>query len=158
MGFIYKIICKDKTITDSYIGKCKYLEERIRVHKCYSKPTSRLSHLPIYKCMNNNGGFSNWEFIILEEFIYDEKTSSQKERYYYDLYKPNLNIHTPNRTPAESNYAYSQTQTSKQSRHIRKVEKITCLCGAIVSRGSMTEHLKRSKHLNNMDKYMNNID
>ena len=158
MGFIYKIICKDKTITDSYIGKCKNLKYRISVHKCYSKPKSRLSYLPIYECINNNGGFSNWEFIILEEFIGDKQLASQKERYYYELYQPTLNVKFPNRTQYETAYAYAQTPKSKQSRHIKKVEKITCLCGAIVSRGSMNEHLKRSRHLKNMEQYMENVD
>tara|TARA_R110000796_G_C14224616_1_gene395085 strand:- start:7 stop:483 length:477 start_codon:yes stop_codon:yes gene_type:complete len=158
MGCIYRIFCKDTTILDSYIGKCKNLEDRKRSHKHYANPNSRLSYLKLYQVINNNGGYDNWDIIVLEEFEWEEELSKQKERYYYDLYKPSLNIQTPNRTPDESSYAYSQTQKSKQSRHIKKVEKITCLCGMIVSRGSITEHLKRSRHLNKMDKYMENID
>ena len=158
MGCIYRIVCKDTTILDSYIGKCKDLVSRKRIHKSSSNPNSRLSHLKVYQVINNNGGFENWDFIVLEEFEWEEETSKQKERYYYDLYKPSLNVQIPNTTPKETRYNYSQTPKSKQSRHIRKVEKINCLCGMVVSRGCMTEHLKRSRHLNNMDKYMNNVD
>jgi hypothetical protein len=158
MGCIYRIVCKDTTILDSYIGKCKDLVSRKRVHKSYSKPNSRLSYLKVYQVINNNGGYDNWDIIVLEEFEWEEELSRQKERYYYDLYKPSLNIKIPNRTHTECVSAYAQTQKSKQSRHVRKVEKITCLCGMVVSRGSMSEHLKRSRHLNKMDKYMENID
>ena len=37
-------------------------------------------------------------------------------------------------------------------------EKIKCLCGAIVARKHIARHKKTDKHLNNMDKYMENVD
>ena len=155
---IYQLKCKDTTILDTYIGKCKCLAKRINCHKHYSNPNSKLSHLKVYQVINNNGGYVNWDIIVLEEFEWEEELSRQKERYYYDLYKPSLNIKIPNTTPKETRYAYSQTPKCKQTRHIYKVEKINCLCGMVLSRGSMSEHLKRSRHLNKMELYMNNID
>ena len=37
-------------------------------------------------------------------------------------------------------------------------EKTTCICGDIVSKNWKSKHLKTQKHLNSMDKYMNNVD
>ena len=37
-------------------------------------------------------------------------------------------------------------------------EKIKCICGAIISRYNIARHKRTDKHLNNMDKYMENVD
>tara|TARA_B110000285_G_scaffold166481_1_gene186005 strand:- start:167 stop:547 length:381 start_codon:yes stop_codon:yes gene_type:complete len=39
-----------------------------------------------------------------------------------------------------------------------KKQKINCICGSIVSRNHIARHQKTDKHLNNMDKYMENVD
>jgi len=51
---------------------------------------------------------------------------------------------------------YKQEYYNKRKNELK--EKITCLCGMIIARGSMNDHLKKSRHLNNMDKYMENVD
>jgi hypothetical protein len=144
---IYKIECKDKTITELYIGKTKNKISRWRCHKHYSKEGSRLCYLRIYDFINRNGGIDNWEMIILEDFEWTDSLAKQKEREWYERLDHSLNDKYPNRTHYETTYAYSQTQKSKEQRHEKKVEKITCECGMIVSRGSMSEHLKRGRHL-----------
>ena len=56
---------------------------------------------------------------------------------------------------------YSKEQYAHDNRdkfNKRKSEKIKCICGAIVSRTNISEHKKSDKHLNNMDKYMENVD
>ena len=37
-------------------------------------------------------------------------------------------------------------------------EKTTCICGSVVGKRRKSNHIKTQLHLNNMDKYMNNVD
>jgi hypothetical protein len=52
----------------------------------------------------------------------------------------------------------SKFRKNKEKRILFLKEKIKCICGAIVSRGNISIHKKTKKHLNNMDKYMENVD
>ena len=40
----------------------------------------------------------------------------------------------------------------------KRKQKITCLCGSVISNSVKARHQKSQKHLNNMDLYMENID
>ena len=40
----------------------------------------------------------------------------------------------------------------------KRKQKITCLCGSVISNSVKARHQKSQKHLKNMDKYMENID
>ena len=147
---IYKIECKDKNITELYIGKTKDKNRRWACHKCYSKEGSRLSYLHLYDFINKHGGIDNWEMIILEDFIWNDSLAKHKEREWYEKLDHSLNTKYPARTHQECVRAYSKTDKSKQSRHEKKVEKTTCECGMVVSRGSILEHLKRGRHAKRM--------
>ena len=51
---------------------------------------------------------------------------------------------------------YKQEYYNKRKEILK--QKITCLCGSVISNRSMNDHLKTERHLKNMDKYMENID
>jgi len=51
---------------------------------------------------------------------------------------------------------YDLNNKEKRFKHCSK--KITCICSDIISKGWMSEHKKRQRHINNMDIYMNNVD
>ena len=64
---IYKICCNDKSITDFYIGKTNNLITTKRRHKAsYNKTFFNGHNSCIYKCINENGGWSNWSFETIE--------------------------------------------------------------------------------------------
>ena len=46
----------------------------------------------------------------------------------------------------------------KEEKFKKCSQKITCICGDIISKGWMSEHKKRQRHLKRMDIYMNNVD
>jgi len=152
LGVIYKIYCKDSTITDYYIGSTKNLYNRKRCHKCrYNKQ----SKYKLYNFIRNNGGYNNFDYEILEEiFIGNLK---QYEREYIEKLKPTLNCDVPNRTQKESVIAYRQSQKGIQKekeyeeyyKHIREErnkKKIKCECGCIIRRDSLIKHKKSTKH------------
>ena len=90
---IYKIQCKNKDIQDFYVGQTTDLQNRMHVHKNhYTNKTKNL----LYDCIYLNGGFENWETIILEncENISNSNELNLREQYWIDLLKPTLNKKT----------------------------------------------------------------
>ena len=49
-------------------------------------------------------------------------------------------------------------QDNKETINQKRGQKITCICGSVISKGHIARHQKTQKHLNNMDLYMENID
>ena len=64
---IYKVVCKDATITDCYVGSTTDLARRCRYHKaCCS--SEKQKHLNLYKFINLNGGWENFSVLLVEKF------------------------------------------------------------------------------------------
>ena len=93
-GAIYKIYCKDETITDYFIGRTTNLKATIRnlKFKCNS-PKSVEYNRKHCEFIRNNGGFNNWGVCILQEYPTDNAHSlvSELQRLLLIL-KPSLNI------------------------------------------------------------------
>jgi hypothetical protein len=92
---IYKIICKDINIKDCYIGSTcqKYISQRKGRHKWEYKKNNNIK---LYKFMRENGGFNNFEFIIIHRCICKDKAEKYRiEKQFYDKLKPTLNNYNP---------------------------------------------------------------
>ena len=78
---IYKIICRDKSITDLYIGSTIDFNNRKHVHKNDSK---KKLHLPLYITINKNGGWENWEMIEIESYPCNTLQEARvREKYWF---------------------------------------------------------------------------
>ena len=99
MYTIYNLYKKDSN--DCYIGKTRDVPKRMVLHKFYSKT----SPYKLYEFMRANGGYENFDYEILETDIPQDQGVA-KERYYYDLYQPNLNNNVPGRTQEQSKLQY----------------------------------------------------
>jgi group I intron endonuclease len=66
--FIYQIVCKDKSITDSYVGHSTNLDERLKNHIQNTNPNHCKSNIKLYAFIRENGGWDNWEMKILDHF------------------------------------------------------------------------------------------
>ena len=77
---IYKLVCKDVSITDIYIGSTRNLMDRIRTHKnaCINKNIKGYNY-KVYKYIRENGGWENWKMVK----ICDVKPCMDR----YDLHK-----------------------------------------------------------------------
>jgi hypothetical protein len=87
---VYKIVCKDENITDIYIGStCRKLKERISSH---FNAFNNNKNYKVYEFIRKNGGFENFDFKILNEIEYFDKSMQLKqEQAYINCYKPTLN-------------------------------------------------------------------
>lgn len=103
IGFIYKICCNDLDIKEIYVGSCGSLRDRKWKHKfCCTTETDPKYNYPIYQYIRENGGWNNFDLIILERYEYTEKYELRaRERYYVELLKASLNSVIPNRNKKE---------------------------------------------------------
>ena len=66
---ICKLSCKDKSITDKYIGSTTNFTKRKYQHKqACIQPTNKFYDTSKYKFIRDNGGWENWEIIEIENF------------------------------------------------------------------------------------------
>ena len=82
----YKIYCKDDSVKDLYVGHTTDFNKRKRQHKrsCISGENRK-----VYKCIRENGGWSNWEMLIIGykrcENLYDARQRVPQTAYSYHL-------------------------------------------------------------------------
>ena len=171
---IYRIVCKDVSIKECYVGSTTDFKNRNRQHKCTCNTNiNRHYKHNVYQFIRNNGGWDNWNMVEVEKYNATDKLSQLKrERYWLEYYNATLNSQIPSRTGAEyTKYYYNEhiehiqkyreenREHSKEyfkERYIqnkeqinkRNNEKITCECGVIYSKCNLTRHKKTKKHLN----------
>jgi hypothetical protein len=66
---IYKICCKDPTITDNYIGStCAFRKRKIN-HKlnCTNQDAKFYNHY-VYQFIRENGGWPNWQMVVVNAY------------------------------------------------------------------------------------------
>tara|TARA_R110002167_G_scaffold262668_1_gene469359 strand:- start:45 stop:545 length:501 start_codon:yes stop_codon:yes gene_type:complete len=166
MNCVYKIVCKDPTITEFYIGSTKNLDKRIEKH--ISIYNCKNNETKLYKFMENNGGINNWYITPIEIYDYniDIIELTKEEQFYLYNYNPQLNQIKAYRTEEEKkeyqdNYRKINNNElkKKQKEHYEKnkikilkknnernSKKINCpICNLEIRSDSLSRHKKR-KH------------
>ena len=121
-GLIYKICCKDPNITDIYIGSTTNMKNRKYQHKTVcNNPNANNYNLKVYEFIRNNGGWDNWDMILVEYVNCNSKQELEKEeRIVIELLKSTLNMNLPTRTIKE----YRKDNKKKISEQQKKNHKI----------------------------------
>ena len=93
----YKIVCKDLNIRDCYVGHTTNLTKRKHHHKnLCQNPNNRLYNCFKYQFIRENGGWQNWEMVLIMtencENIFD---AVKKEREYIEQLNATLNKSRP---------------------------------------------------------------
>jgi hypothetical protein len=114
--FIYKICCKDPTITDIYVGHTTNIVKRRYSHTNSCNNISHKDHNSyVYQFIRDNGGWDNWDMIVLIELTCKDKNEAlREERKYLEELKATLNKRIPSRTEKE----LRETITYKSKRSI----------------------------------------
>jgi hypothetical protein len=103
-SIIYKLCCKDVNVKEIYIGSTINFKRRKCCHKSScNNINSKKYNLKVYKYIRANGGFQNWDMIIIEKYqeCNDKLELKQRERYYVELLQSSLNMCIPSRTIKE---------------------------------------------------------
>ena len=102
-SIIYKLCCKDPTITEIYIGSTT----SFRARKCGHKTTctnekSRGHNIYVYQFIRENGGWENWDMIQIESCCVDDRHELEsQERLWIEELGASLNKYIPTRTMKE---------------------------------------------------------
>ena len=112
-SIVYKIVCLDPIIKDLYVGSTTNLSMRKIKHKSdCNNPNNTHYNLPVYQCIRDNGGFENWEFIVVRRYnhIKTKHQLHRKERKYIEKLNATLNQIIPTRTSKERYHEIKSTR------------------------------------------------
>jgi hypothetical protein len=109
-GLIYKLCCKDTSIKEIYVGSTTNFTQRKKTHKsCCNKETSRGYNYPVYKFIRENGGWDNWDMVLIEFYPCEtELELGRRENYFMIELQSSLNKNSPNiyETHQEARHGY----------------------------------------------------
>lgn len=132
---IYQLICKDKNITETYIGSTINYRKRMNDHKSSSINLNDGHYcLPLYMFMNVNGSVDNWYGVILE--IGHGLTKSQlkvKEQFYINMLNPELNCYY-----AKGIDVHRMEKTKKKWNSAKEECNV---CGSILLKNNLKRHM-----------------
>jgi hypothetical protein len=96
-GLIYKIVCNDTECKSIYIGSTISFKHRKSKHKSDCTNENKKSYnLKIYQSIRDNGGWDNWQMILVEYYPCETKLELEKrEREIYEELKADLNTNKP---------------------------------------------------------------
>ena len=114
-ALIYKLVCKDLSITDLYVGHTTSFKDRKREHK-----SRCINQYPyhIYKTINNFGGWDNWEMVEIEKYpCNDVNEARARERYWYEFFDAKLNTNCPTfNIERKKQYAKTYVEANKDKK------------------------------------------
>ena len=172
--YIYKIYCSDDNITDTYIGSTKNISTRKYQHKCCCNNTtnSKKYNMKVYQIIRANGGWDNWNFVIIEELKECSKIQAHiREEYHRQEVKANMNTkvcfsgisdyNTKEELKLKYNRKYYEDnkqkikeqkqqhyEDNKEKISIKNSMKIICDCGGKYTTQNKSNHFKSKKHQN----------
>ena len=91
---IYKIVCKNLEIKELYVGSSTNFTQRKYDHKI--KVNNLSSQLKIYDFIRNNGGWDDWDMILVETYPCNNDLEKRaRERFWYEELNASLNMRRP---------------------------------------------------------------
>lgn len=132
---IYKIFSKDTNIKDCYIGHTTHLE--LRKYHHYSN-SMRYPKRPVYKFINANGGFRNWDFEIISKHELENKLEAEKiEEEAIKTYNATLNYRKKLHRLRDDILNYKRKYNH---------EYFVCNCGSLITKQNIVRHRESNKH------------
>lgn len=159
---IYKISCKDKTVTELYVGHTINFVQRKSAHEQNSKSNK----CKLYQIIRSNGGWSNWTMEIIAFFNCTNYTEARmKEQEYFLSLNATLNSIEPFPKKEEKSVKEKVLKEKKVKEKEEEVFseptnfKFNCLfCNITCNRkNDWDRHILTRKHINRQTKTQNPI-
>jgi len=141
-GVIYMIKHKTDDKKEYYIGSTKDFKRRCRKHKSIcNNQNSKHYNYKVYKYIRENGGWDEWEIILLYDYPCKNRNELElEEKRAVKEYKSTLNQVIPSRTRKE------HYEANKEKILQQKAMKINCdICNSLVRKGDITRHKRTQK-------------
>ena len=151
---IYKIVCKDINIKESYGGHTTHLVKRRQLHKsrCHCI-NGKTYNSYIYKFIRDNGGWDNWNLIWQYDYPCNSKREAElEERKFIEKEQCELNTYNlcvtnkENQERIKKNAKEYYRQNKNEIKEKRK-EKYTCICGSTFRMSDKARHERSQKHI-----------
>ncbi len=154
----YRLVCRDPTVTECYVGHtCNEVKRRSgHKTKCHNEKTKDYNCF-VYRFIRDHGGFANWELIVHEQLAVKDKYEARlRERYWTEHYQAKLNRNVPGRTMAEYGAKYhvdhreeinKRTAAYDLAHAAHRKEKHDCACGGKFITTNRCCHLRTKLHL-----------
>ena len=90
---IYKLCCFDPDVKEIYIGYSTQLTVRKGSHKAScNNPTDNNHNYKVYQYIRANGGWNNWDMVLVEKYPCNDKLEAkQREQFYISNLHSTLN-------------------------------------------------------------------
>ena len=137
----YKIVCKDPSVTDLYIGHTTNFVQRKYTHKQTCNNIKSVGYnLKLYKTIRANGNWSNWEMIIINSYnCKDNIEAKQKELEQISVFGATLNfVETPQQQ--KLNQKPNQKNDKQNTFMCKYCDYYTC------KKSNIDKHLMSVKH------------
>jgi len=125
-GLIYKLCCKDTSIKEIYVGSTTNFTQRKRHHKSdCNNPNAKQYNYKVYQFIRENGGWFNWNMVLIEYFPCEtELELGKKEDYFKNELQARLNSIRPHiyETPKEF-YEINKEANKKNRKEYRENNK-----------------------------------
>ena len=155
-----------------YVGHCTNMTKRKCQHKTTCcNPNDKKHNLKVYQFIRENGGWDQWEMILVEKYPCDNVDQARaRERYWKRELNATLNTYEPGRTSKEwfddnkeilaekakiyyrenienkSNYDKERYNNLKEEIAEKNKEKTTCECGSVFRKCTIARHHNTKKH------------
>ena len=124
-GLIYKLCCKDPNVKEIYIGSTTNFRNRKDKHKrsCVN-PNNVEYNNKKSKFMRDNGGWDNWEMILVEYYnATDNLDLRKRERFWFDELSAKLNSVKPYTSEEERKNNEIEYRENHKEEHRQYVKK-----------------------------------
>lgn len=127
-SLIYKIVCNDTNIKNVYIGSTTSFRDRKSSHKSRcNNETNKCYNFYVYKFIRENGGWDNFDMILIDYVPCETKLELHKiERKYIEKYDLVLNTKKPIETQLELKQRKTtfnkEYYTTNKEREIQRVK------------------------------------
>ena len=169
-GYIYKIVCKDSSIREMYIGSSTDSYRKCKHKSACNKETDVHYNLKIYKFIRAHGGWDNWKLVELYKYPCNYKSELEEEErrvwIQYSCYYEMLNDRQPyqsqqekreyRRKKCKERYDANierERESARERAEANKEKNLTpekCDCGLMIAHGNMPKHKGTEKHKKRM--------
>jgi len=88
---IYRFVCNDVNITNTYVGSTTNWINRKTGHKSNCNTPNDKHHLNVYQIIRENGGWDNWNMILVEDYpCKGKREAEQREQYWKEKYNDDM--------------------------------------------------------------------
>jgi len=143
---IYKIVCKDLTVKDCYVGNtCNWVKRKSQHKNSVINENHTEYNNKKATIIRENGGWENWEMVLIENYpCKTDLEARSKEREWLEKLGANMNSQSPQRTDAQYRAEFRDKINAQCL--IANLKRMTCVCGKNHLKGSKSTHLKSKNH------------